>query len=111
MTYSMDLRERVVEAVEAGEKIGTVARRFSVAWHTVKDWLNRARHGQLEPEKPGPKGPIKLTEPDDEVMQQQVKANPGITAIELIPLLSVEVEECTVCRRLKKLGLSLKRSR
>ena len=111
MTYSMDLRERVVEAVEAGERIGTVARRFSVAWHTVQDWHNRARRGQLEPAKPGPKGPIKLTDADDEVMHQQVKTNPGITALELIPLLSVRVEECTVCRRLKKLGLSLKRNR
>ena len=44
-------------------------------------------------------------------MREQVAARPGVTANELIPLLSVEVAECTVCRRLKKLDLHLKKSR
>lgn len=109
MAYSMDLRRRVVEAVEAGEKIATVARRFSVAWPTVKDWRDRARRDELEPAKPGPKGPIKLTEADDQLMRQEVEKDRGVTANALLPKLSVTVVESTVCRRLNKLGLVVKK--
>lgn len=45
------------------------------------------------------------------MMREAVARRPGITANELRALLSVEVAECTVCRRLKRLGLSLKKSR
>lgn len=111
MTYSMDLRERVVAAVEDGQPIAAVARRFEVARPTVRDWRDRARRGQLEPGVPGPRGPIKLSVEDDRVMLEAVADKPGITARKLIPRLSVKVAECTVCRRLKKLGQSLKKSR
>lgn len=110
MTYSMDLRERVVAAVEAGEAIAVVARRFDVARPTVRDWRDRARRGELTAGVPGPKGPVKLTDDDDRLMRERVAQRPGITAMQLIPLLSVAVAECTVCRRLKRLGLRLKKS-
>jgi len=111
MTYSMDLRERVVAAVGDGEAIAVVARRFSVARPTVRDWRDRARRDALMPGVPGPKKPTKLTPADDQVMRDAVAARPGITAMELLPMLSVKVVESTICRRLKKLGLTLKKSR
>lgn len=110
MAYSMDLRERVVSAVEAGDTIAAVARRFKVSRPAVRDWRDRARRGELTPGKPGPRGPIKLTADDDRVMREAVAARPGITAWELRPLLSVQVAVCTICRRLIKLDLSLKKS-
>jgi transposase len=109
MAYSMDLRERVVAAGD--DTIAAAARRFSVSRPTVRDWRDRAQRGALSPGVPGPKGPTKLTEADDELMRQHVSARPGITAKELMSMLSVSVAESTVCRRLKKLGLSLKKSR
>ncbi len=111
MTYSMDLRERVVAAVQDGEAVASVARRFCVARPTVRDWRERACRHALTPGVPGPKGPTKLTPADDRVMREQVAARPGVTAMELIPLLGVTVVESTVCRRLKKLNLSLKKNR
>lgn len=111
MTYSMDLRLRVVTAVESGEAVASVARRFSVAWPTVRHWRDRHRRGVLTPGVPGPKGPVKLTEADDRRMRQAVTEHPGITARQLMAMLGVRVVESTVCRRLKRLGLSLKRSR
>lgn len=111
MTYSMDLRERVVAAVNHGDPIAVVARRFGVTRPTVRDWRDRAAHGRLAPGVPGPKAPIKLTAADDRVMREQVAARPGITANQLRPLLSVAVVACTVCRRLNQLGLRLKKSR
>lgn len=110
MTYSMDLRERVVAAVNGGDAIAAVARRFNVSRPTVRDWRDRAARDGLAPGVPGPKGPIKLTAADDRVMREAVAARPGITALELRPLLSVQVAECTICRRLIKLKLSLKKS-
>jgi putative transposase len=111
MAYSMDLRLRVVAAVEAGESMWSVSQRFSVAHPTVRDWRDRAREGRLEPGVPGPKSSVKLTPADDRVMRDQVAAHPGITVKQLMPKLSVSVVESTVCRRLKKLGLRLKKNR
>lgn len=111
MAYSMDLRLRVVAAVEAGESMWSASKRFSVSHPTVRDWRDRAREGRLEAGVPGPKDSVKLTEADDRIMREQVAKQPGITAKQLQPMLSVAVAGSTVCRRLKKLGLRLKRSR
>ncbi len=111
MGYSMDLRERVVAAVKEGQTISVVARRFSVSRPAVRDWRDRAERDELAAGKPGPKGPRKLTPQDDALMREQIAKRPGITAKELMPMLGVSVVESTVCRRLIKLGLSLKKSR
>jgi len=111
MAYGMDLRRRVVAAVNAGASMNSVAKRFMIAQPTVRDWRDRDREGRLEPDKPGPTGPRDLTEADDEVMRQQVAARPGITAKQLMPLLGASVVESTVCRRLTALGLRFKKNR
>lgn len=111
MAYSMDLRQRVVAAARAGQTPTAVASRFGVARATVRNWIGRHRRGELEPGVPGPKGPVKLTAADQQRMRESVAQQPGITAKQLIPWLSVDVVESTVCRALKRLGLSLKRNR
>lgn len=42
--YSADLRKRVMTAVEAGEAVTAVARRFAVGRATVQDWVRALRH-------------------------------------------------------------------
>ena len=111
MAYSMDLRERVVAAVKEGQTISVAARRFSVSRPAVRDWRDRAERGELAVGKPGPKRPRKLTPQDDELMREQIAKRPGITAKELQPMLSVDVSISAICRRLIRLGLSLKKSR
>ena len=108
MAYSVDLRERVVDALNSGESISVVSRRFCVSRAAARDWLKR---DVLTPGKPGPTSPTKITPEDDRLMRDEVARNPGVTANQLRAMLSVEVAECTVCRRLKKLGLTLKKSR
>ena len=107
MTYSMDLRVRVVEAARH-EPQSTVAERFGVSRPTVKEWKERADRGELEPHKPGPKGPLKFAPADDAYLRRKVDEQPGITARQLMPGLSCQVDESSVCRRLRELGLSLK---
>jgi len=109
MAYSMGLRLKVLAAVDRGESQASVARRFDLGERTVRRFKQRRDHNQLEPYKTGPKSPTKLTPADDQLMREQIAANPGITALQLQPMLSVHVAECTICRRLKKLGLTLKK--
>lgn len=111
MAYSMDLRKRVVSAVASGATITAVARRFSIARPTVRDWRDRAGRGQLSPGTPGPKGPMKLTNDAVQILRDNVAAHPGITAKQLREQLSVTVSLQTVYQHLQRLGLSLKRSR
>ena len=56
MTYSTDLRQRVVASARSGEPIASVSKRFSVARPTVRDGLGRHHRGELSPGVPGPKG-------------------------------------------------------
>jgi transposase len=109
MAYSMDLRRRAVDALKRGESAAAVARRLEVSAKSVLRWRRRDASGRLPRERTGPKRPIKLTEADDRLMIAEVTRRPGVTANELRPLLSVDVAECTVCRRLKKLGLRVKK--
>ena len=52
--YEMDLRERVVAAVEAGESRRAAARRFGVSESVAVKWLQRvARTGSVKPGKMG----------------------------------------------------------
>jgi len=111
MAYSMDLRKRVVAAVQAGATVTQVARRFDVSRPAVRDWRDLAQRGELAPGVPGSKGPTKLTKADDALMREQVAARPGITARELVTMLSVAVTIATVCRRLIQLDLRLKKRR
>jgi putative transposase len=60
--YSMDLRERVVEAVERdGLSCNGAAARFGVAISTAIDWVNRYRRtGSVAPGQMGGHRPKKL---------------------------------------------------
>ena len=111
MTYSMDLRTRAVTALRQGQSPTAVARRLSVHLQTILNWRQRAAEGRLAPAKPGPTQPRKITPADDRVLREQVAANPGITAKELMRLIDAEVVESTVDRRLIALGLRLKKRR
>lgn len=109
--YSMDLRRKVVAAVGRGETAVSVAQRFEISTKTVGRWLQRQRDDRLEPESTGRKNPVKLAPADDQTLRQALQQRPGLTLRELRALLSVEVVESTICRRLQKLELTLKKSR
>src|SRR5258706_16478027 len=52
--YGMDLRERVVAAVEAGESRRAAARRFGVSASVAIKWLQRVKAtGSVKPSKMG----------------------------------------------------------
>lgn len=52
--YSMDLRQRVIEAVEGGLSCNQAAARFDVAVSTAIGWVNRYREtGSFAPDRMG----------------------------------------------------------
>jgi transposase len=59
--YSLDLRERVVAAAEAGQSCRAVAKRFGVSVSSVVKWRQRARAtGSVAAKPMGGKRPILL---------------------------------------------------
>lgn len=111
MVHSLQLRKKVLSALDCGESAASIARRLEIGERTVYRLQQRRREGRpIEPDRCGPRRPTKLTVEDDAVLREQVRRRPGITARELIPMLGVEVAISTVCRRLNRLGLTLKKS-
>jgi transposase len=107
----MDLRRRVIALLERGESAAGVARRLEIHERTVRELRDRHAAGRLEPDKPGPQGPMKLTPDDHDTLRHAVRRKPDATLRELAALLSVVVAESTVHRTLAKLGLSFKKRR
>ena len=99
--YSIDLRERVVAAVAAGDSCRTVSNRFGVAVSSVVKWSQRYHEtGNLAPGKMGGHGPI-LLDPHRDFIIQQLEQTSHLTLSRLQDLLavrSVKVSHDTVWR-------------
>ena len=77
--YSLDLRERIVAAVAAGEAHPAVARRFGVAVATVGNYLRlQRRTGGLTP-RPRPGGRPEIGPEGYPALQVQLRAEPDAT--------------------------------
>lgn len=109
-TYSMDLRERVVAARDAGEPTGVVAKRFDVSTAWVRRLLQRRREtGSFEVlrTKRGPKPKLAA---HMNTLRDLVDHEPDATLEELRSMLPVKVGIGTLCSALRQLGISRKKS-
>ena len=112
--YPIELRTRVVAAVEQGEMtIGEVAEVFSVGKTFVKKMLRLQRAGEdLAPQQGGGSAP-KLTDMDRVVLREAVAQQPDVTLAECQALLAVQgrgpVSVPTICRALQQLQLPRKK--
>ena len=112
MAIPIETRKKIFSAMERGESIASIARRFELTQQGIHQLRRTVRaRGTLAPGKTGPQGHVKLTDADLWLMREQVAANPGITLLELRDMLSVQVAESTVSRALKKMDISFKKSR
>jgi transposase len=113
--YSMDLRQRVVSAVEVGEgTIAQVAARFQVGQTFVKKMLRQWRErGDLTPRPHGGGAAASLGTQHLQKLAQQVKKEPDATLEELRQFLGetaqVRVSEATGGRALQRLPLARKK--
>jgi transposase len=101
MSYSEDLRERVVGFVEGGGGKTEAARRFSVSRAIVYIWLKSGSQIAL---KTGPKGPHKL---DVERLKQLIEEKPDAYLDELA--VELKVSDFAIASGLKRLGISRKK--
>ena len=115
MAYSLDLRQRIVAAVERGvETKRALTAFFSVHESSIYKLLRQQRErGDLAPLPHGGGASAKLTEADLLILFDLVAATPDATLAELGQQLQkktrLTVSQSTICRGLQTLTLTLKK--
>ena len=115
--YSEDLRQKVVEAVEAVEGRGTskseAARLFGISLSSVKRYTRLASRGKpLTPRKGGGRPPI-ADDATRKLLEEDVRTRPSATIRERRRFLECfagkSLSEPTLRRLLKRMGFSRKK--
>ena len=96
--YGMDLRRKIVSALDQGRPVSSVARRFEVDEKAVRSYHRRAAADRLAPDQSGPKSPTKLT-PADEERTRELRGE-----------LRARVAESMVCRTPRRMTTSARTS-
>jgi transposase len=107
--YSMDLRQRVIAACDRDESTKLVAQKFNVspAWvRRLKQ--HRRERGDIIPRKGGGSRGVKINR---DRLRQLIDQQPDATLAELRERLGVSVTLWSICRALKQLKYSYKKSR
>jgi transposase len=113
--YSLDLRQRVVDAYEQGnDSIAAIAERFSVSVGFVKKMLALSRTtGDLAPRGHGGGRRASLTPQQRQFLGRKVRAQNDISLAELQAIMEeqegVRVHVSTICRALARLDLPHKK--
>ena len=111
--YSVDLRRRIVSAVEGGLSKAQAARTFSVSLSSVKRYVQRAEGGgSLAPkEKPG--AVPKLDGKAIKLLQEDLNERPFATLRERCEYIGVVtgiwVSRSTMCRAIARIGPTRKK--
>jgi transposase len=107
--YSMDLRERVIAAYEAGHQTKQIANTFNVspAWARRLKQHKRER-GDIIPRSGGGGQTPKV---DSVRLKELVSQKADATLAELRESLKVDCSLWTICRALRQLKLTYKKSR
>ena len=107
--YSVDLRERSLQALASGRFVTEVAALFGVSRFTLARWRRQiALTGDLTPGRPTSR-PRRLTADQEQAVAQQVQATPDATLDELCAGSPVVVSRATMGRTVKRLGLTRKK--
>ena len=106
--YSMDLRTRVLDALDAGDRTAAVADRFAVSRAWVRRLAQRRREtGEVAP-RVRPPNPSKLRGHHDRI-RELLGAIPDRTLAELRAELGVAVALSTLWVAVRSLGYTLKK--
>ncbi len=110
--YSMDLRERVLAACDAGKRTAEVAATFRVCASWVRRLKQRRREtGRVAPLPRNSGRKPKLGHEQRGRLGELVADRPDATLAELRERLAAAVDPSTVHRALRRLGLRYKKSR
>ena len=112
---SLDLRERIVRAVDAGATQTAAAETFGVGRATVQRYVaQRRRHGSLAP-RPPPGRAARIGPPHAAALRAQLDATPDATLAEHCARWAeahgVRVSVATMLRAIARLGWTRKKRR
>lgn len=112
-SYSEDLRQKIVVAVERGTPKSETARIFGVSLSSVKRYVGMASSGESLSPKKRPGRTPKVDEKTKRLLNEDMKERPAATITERTRFLEVITGErlsySTVWRALKHLGWSRKK--
>ncbi len=114
--YSLDLRERVLAALDRGMSRAQVVTTFQVSLASLKRWHAARRDtGAFAPKSPSEEPEPKLTSADDAELQAQVAAFPDASLAEHAERWNAvhgsTISQWTIGRAIRRLGLTRKKSR
>lgn len=112
--YSVDLRERLLRAIDAGLSHAEAARLFGVGTSTITRWRQQRRDtGDLAP-KPRPGRPPRIGPAQASALRAQVAQHPDATlaahGAQWARDQAVRVSVATMSRAIRRLGITLKKS-
>ena len=110
--YSVDLRTKILEAVEKGMSKTEAARTFGVSRSSVKRYAAARREGRPLTPRRHPGSKPKLDQRARKLLEADVEDRPAITLKErcrfLTQMTGVSVSESTLSRLLRKMDFSPK---
>lgn len=109
MTYSQDLRDRVLAAYDRGMGTREIAQTFQVSLA----WARRVRQIRREEGRttPLPRGGATVIKIDMDRLAELVREQPDATLLELRDRLGVECSESAMSLAVRRLGFTFKKKR
>jgi transposase len=107
VTYSQDLRDRVLSAYDRGMRTREIATTFKVS----ESWARRVKQHRREFGRTSalPRGGKRFAKIDLDRLAELVRAQPDATLIELRDRLGVDCCDTSISRALRRLGLTFKK--
>jgi transposase len=104
MSYSIDLRKKIIEFLEKGKSIADASRIFGISRPTIYKWLKKkVIEGNLSDKKPK----RKWKKIDPTLLVVFIKEHPDFTLVEYAK--HFKVSPVAICRTLKKLKITRKK--
>lgn len=111
--YSVDLRERIVSAVEGGVSKAQAARTFSVSLSSVKRYVGKAERGESLVPKKRPGSAPKLDEKATKLLENDLEERPFASLQErceyIEAMTGLSVSRSTMCRAIARIGPTRKK--
>ena len=104
MSYSVDLRKKVLEFIERTKNMLEASRVFGINYNTVRKWFKAYEEGRIEPKEAYRQKPYKM---DWEELKRYVEENPDLYQEEYGKVFGVSQGQ--ISKVLKKLGMTYKK--
>jgi transposase len=112
--YSLDLRERIVQAVASGQPMREAARRFGVGVTAVKRYVVQQQQTGSLARRPIPGCPRRIGREQEGILLARLQAAPDATVLEHCAWWAEhqgqELSEATMWRAMRRLGWTHKKS-